>query len=119
MKDHLPQRMAGASLSESISSPASHPRAWAERRTMILVLLSLPLLAFLVVPVIALLLRVVPADLFAHIMQPAVAQAISLSIVTTTTSLLVTILFGTPFAFLLARRAFYGRHLLETLIDLP
>lgn len=86
---------------------------------MILVLLSLPLMVFLVVPVIALLLRVVPADLLAYAVQPVVAQAISLSIVTTTVSLLVTILFGTPFAFLLTRRAFTGRHLLETLIDLP
>lgn len=111
--------MAGVSLSQAASRPAARLRGWAEWRTPVLIVLSLPLILFLVVPVLALLLRVDIADLFAHLVQPQVAQAIALSMVTTALALLTTILFGTPFAYLLARRAFYGRHLLETLIDLP
>lgn len=111
--------MAGVSLPHPGFPSAPSPRWWVEQRTVILVILSLPLILFLGVPVIALLLRVDSADLFAHLVQPEVAQAIGLSIVTTTTALLATILLGTPFAYLLARRTFRGRHLLETLIDLP
>lgn len=110
--------MAGISLSHPPFPTASSPRRL-ERRTLWLVLMSLPLILFLVVPVVALLLRVVPADLLAHVMRREVAQAIGLSMVTTTISLVATLLLGTPFAYLLARRRFSGRNLLETLIDLP
>jgi molybdate transport system permease protein len=111
--------MAGIALPQPNFPSAPSARLWGERRTVVLVVLSLPLILFLGVPVIALLLRVEAPDLFAHLVQPEVAQAIGLSVVTTTTSLLVTILLGTPFAYLMARRSFRGRHLLETLIDLP
>lgn len=111
--------MTGVSLSHPSFPSAPRPRRRIEQRTVLLVLLSLPLILFLVVPVIALLLRVVPADLLAHLIQREVAQAIALSMVTTTISLMVTLLLGTPFAYLLARRQFRGRHFLETLIDLP
>lgn len=111
--------MAGISLPQHGLPSMPSPRLWVERRTVILVILSLPLIFFLGVPVLALLLRVDSAALFAHLVQPEVAQAIGLSVVTTTTSLLATILLGMPFAYLLARRSFRGRNLLETLIDLP
>jgi molybdate transport system permease protein len=48
-----------------------------------------------------------------------VAQAISLSMLTTALTVLLTLLFGTPVAYLLARRRFRGHTALDTLIDLP
>lgn len=111
--------MAGVSFPHSSIHSGPNSRPWIEWRPVILVLLSLPLISFLSVPVLALLLRVDSAGLFAHVVQPQVAQAIGLSIVTTSVSLLVTLLLGTPFAYLLARHSFRGQHLLETLIDLP
>jgi molybdate transport system permease protein len=81
--------------------------------------LSLPLVLFLSVPLAALLLRLSPASLLAHLVQPQVAQAIALSMITTSTTLLITLLIGTPVGYLLGRYDFRGRQILDTLIDLP
>ncbi len=51
--------------------------------------------------------------------QGRVADALVLSLVTTTISLGLMVAFGTPIALLLARRRFRGQVLLETVIDLP
>lgn len=92
-------------------------RAWG--RTLGIALASVPLLAFLVLPLLALLLRVSPARLIDNVTDPQVAQAISLSLVTTSATVSVTLLAGTPLAYLLARRSFHGHRLIETLVDLP
>ena len=109
--------MATVSLPQS--QAASPQRATTRRQVWLLGLLSLPLLLFLVVPLAALLLRVIPAQLLAHLLMPQVAQAIGLSMVTTTTTLLVTLIIGTPVGYLLARRNFRGKQVLDTLVDLP
>lgn len=84
-----------------------------------LVLASLPLLIFFVLPLLALVLRVPLRDPLAALTDPAVAQAIQLSLATTLVTLALTLLGGTPLALLLARRRFPGRVLVETIIDLP
>lgn len=104
--------------------PASAPHApvWQSRRwwrQTLLVLASLPMLLFILLPLLALLLRVTPAELLDNLLNPMAAQAIQLSISTTLTTLVITIIGGTPLAYLLARRRFRGRTLLDTLIDLP
>jgi molybdate transport system permease protein len=85
----------------------------------LLLLFSLPLLFFLLTPLLALILRVLPADLLVNLQKPPVTQAIILSMVTTGCTLLITLITGTPVAYLLARRRFRGRTALDTLIDLP
>ncbi len=84
-----------------------------------LVLASLPLLIFFILPLLALVLRVPLRDPLAALTDPAVAQAIQLSLATTLVTLALTLLGGTPLALLLARRRFPGRVLVETIIDLP
>jgi len=81
--------------------------------------LSVPFLAFLILPIVALLLRATPDRLFANLGQPQVLQAISLSLVTTLAATGITIVFGTPVAYLLAQRRFRLRRAIDTLIDLP
>ena len=88
-------------------------------RTWLLVLASLPLLLFLLLPCAALVVGVTPASMLEHVVEPQVAQAITLSGTTTLMTLVITILAGTPVAYLLARRKFIGRTVLDTLIDLP
>ncbi len=88
-------------------------------RRLLLVLASLPLLLFLLVPLIALVLRMSVADMLAHLSTPQVAQAITLSISTTLMTTLITVVSGTPVAYLLARHQFRGRTVLDTLLDLP
>lgn len=63
--------------------------------------------------------RIVPADLLASLANPQVVQAIGLSLTTTSITLLLTLLAGTPVAYLLAREKFRGRAALDTLIVLP
>lgn len=84
-----------------------------------LLLPALPLLCFLLLPLLALLLRVDVAMLPANLANPQVRQAISLSMTTTAVSTLLTLLFGTPLAYWLARRRFRGRAAIDTLLDLP
>ena len=82
-------------------------------------LLSLPMLAFLLVPLLALLLRISPQDLIANLTDPQVLQAISISLRTSTVTAAAAVVFGTPLAFILARRRFRLKKLVETLVDLP
>jgi molybdate transport system permease protein len=84
-----------------------------------LVLVSLPLLIFFILPLVALVLRVPLGDPLAALADPAAGQAIQLSLVTTLATLALTLLGGTPLALMLARARFPGRAALETLLDLP
>ena len=84
-----------------------------------LALLSLPLLLFLILPLVALVWRVQPVALAAHLVNPQVRQAIQLSLFTTALSTAVTLCCGTPLAYWLARRRFRGWGAIDTLLDLP
>lgn len=81
--------------------------------------LSVPLLGFLALPLLALLLRASPEKFFVNLSEPLVAQAIALSLGTTFIATAITLVFGTPVAYLLARRRFRLRRAIDTLIDLP
>lgn len=83
------------------------------------VLPSLFLLALLSLPVLALLWRAGTDGMLALIAQPSAVSALKLSLWTSTLSVLVSIVTGTPLAFVLARRKFAGKAFLELLIDLP
>ena len=103
----------------SASAQTTWRSRWQGQQTAFLWLLSLPLIAFLLIPLAALLLRLSPTALLSHLFQPQVAQAIALSMATTGATLLITLLVGTPVGFLLGRNEFRGRNLMDTLIDLP
>ncbi len=74
---------------------------------------------FLGIPLAALLLREPPSLLWSSIQQPETLLALHISLVTTTISTLLTVLFGLPVAYVLARVDFPGRKLLETLVTMP
>ncbi|HEU5382341.1 MAG TPA: ABC transporter permease, partial [Ktedonobacteraceae bacterium] len=76
-------------------------------------------LLFLGIPLAALLLREPPGRLWQALQQPEVLQALQLSILTTSVSTLLAIVFGIPVAYVLARSRFPGRHLLEILVSMP
>ncbi|UCD99984.1 MAG: molybdate ABC transporter permease subunit [Chloroflexota bacterium] len=81
--------------------------------------MSLPMLIFLSVPIVALFLRTSPSSLVENLRQPSVLQAIGLSLATTLVSTLIIILAGTPLAYAQARGQFHFSRLIDTLIDLP
>lgn len=99
--------------------PARKPKTGGPLAWLWLILLSLPMLVFLGLPLLALLVRIPLADLLGYLVRDNVRQALALSMTTTAVAVLLTIIFGTPIAYLLARRSFRGRTILETLIDLP
>ena len=88
-------------------------------RTWLLVGLSLPMISFVLIPCLSLLLRLSPADLLDSMATSQVQQAVTLSGITTGIATLITVIAGTPLAYLLARRRFRGKSVIETLIDLP
>ncbi len=77
------------------------------------------LLLFLVLPLVSLLVRVPPGVLAARLADPAVIDALRLSLITSGCSTAVVVVLGLPLAYLLATREFHGKRLLETLVDLP
>src|SRR5215208_1648972 len=83
------------------------------------ILPSLLLLGLLALPVFALLWRAGADGIFVFITQPSALAALRLSLVTSTVSVLIAIVTGTPLAFVLARRKFPGKTILELVIDLP
>jgi molybdate transport system permease protein len=76
-------------------------------------------LAFLVLPVVAIFVDVGPGELLASLDDPSALDALSLSLRTSLTALALIIVVGTPAAWLLATRSFRGRELVITLIELP
>jgi molybdate transport system permease protein len=85
----------------------------------IFVLPSLALLLLFALPIIALLWRAGADGLLPYITQPNVISALRLSLWTSALSVCITILTGTPLAFVLAHRKFIGKNWVEIIIDLP
>jgi molybdate transport system permease protein len=91
----------------------SPPTEW------LFVLPSLLLLALLALPVLALLWRAGAEGMLSSIAEPGARSALRLSLLTSTLSVAIAIVTGTPLAFVLARRKFAGKAFLELVIDLP
>ena len=82
-------------------------------------LLSLLLPLYILLPLIALPLSTSPRAFATHLFSEQALRALGLTIQTTIIATAVCILLGTPLAYVLARRSFPGRELLDTCIDLP
>src|SRR5581483_6204869 len=95
--------------------------AWsASLRTGLLTLAALPFVVIVGTPILAIFVRVIPTGALQRAAgETAVLQAMRLSAFTTVVSLTLTIVLGTPLAYLLARHRFWGRTLLDSLIELP
>ncbi|HMA46250.1 MAG TPA: molybdate ABC transporter permease subunit, partial [Frankiaceae bacterium] len=75
--------------------------------------------AFLVLPLVGLLVRAPWRRLPGLLGEPAVRDALTLSLLTATVSAGVSLLLGVPLAWILARVAFPGRSLLRAAVTLP
>jgi molybdate transport system permease protein len=82
-------------------------------------ILSAPYLAFLILPLLALLIRAPAGQIWENLHRAEVYQAIRVSLITSTAATLTSILLCTPLAFALARQRFRFKNILDTLIDLP
>ena len=77
------------------------------------------LLLLLGLPIASLVLRVPLGSLALRLAEPTIQEALRLSLLTTVASTLAIVAIGTPVAYVLATRAFPGKRVVETLIDLP
>jgi molybdate transport system permease protein len=76
-------------------------------------------LAFLVLPVVAIFTDSSPGELIASLGEPGALDALWLSLRTTTAAIALILLIGTPAAYGLATRRFRGRAVVITLVELP
>lgn len=91
-------------------------------RTRIPAALLLPAaigLAFLVLPLAGLLIRAPWSTLPSRLAEPAVAQALRLSLICASSATVACVVFGVPLAWLLARVDFPGRKLVRALVTVP
>lgn len=94
----------------------SRPR-WAFQLGATLALVGF--LAFLSLPLIAVFTDSPPAELLEALSRPSSIEALWLSLQTAGAALLITILFGTPAAYMLATRRWKPKPLITTMIELP
>jgi len=110
-------------LDASPARAVSGRRQWGRPRSPSLGLSVVPaaaLVLFLALPVVGMLVRAATAGgVWGAVQRPVVLDALRLSMLSTTIVLVLTLLFGSPLALLLARRRFRGIALVDTLVDLP
>ncbi len=87
--------------------------------TLLLWLALAAALAFLVVPIVALFVESPPGQVWEHLDDPVVVDALWVTAKTNAIAFGVTLLVGTPAAYLIGRRRFPGRSLVITLVELP
>jgi molybdate transport system permease protein len=76
-------------------------------------------LGFLVLPIVAVFLRVPPGELLDQLSSDIVRDAVVVTLKTNTIALALVLVFGTPAAYLVATCSFRGRALVVTLVELP
>lgn len=88
-------------------------------RRWVLIVSTLLGVIFLSLPILVLVLHMLEAQAWHTLDSELVSMAISLSLVTTGITAIITVLLGTPLAYVLARWRFTGRRLLRVLVELP
>ena len=76
-------------------------------------------LTFLLLPIVAIFLRIPPGDLLAQLGSDAARDALVVTLKTNAVANVLILAFGTPTAYLLASRRLRGRALAITLVELP
>ncbi len=92
---------------------------WQKARENAWKISTLPYLLFILLPLLALLLRANPTLISESLQNDQVIKAIRLSMTTSIITVGITLLIGTPVAYYLAHRHFRFHHFVDTLVDLP
>ncbi len=77
------------------------------------------ILIFIVLPLANMILLESPSSLLKILDDPKVGDAIWLSIYAAALTTMVAFIFGVPLAYLLARIDFFGKNIIESIIDIP
>jgi molybdate transport system permease protein len=101
------------------SAPREPGRPFGWGSAAVLVLAAI-FAVFLALPILTLIVRsILNGSLAAIAGSSALLAALGLSLATTAISMSITVAFGLPLAFVLARRSFRGKWLVEAIVDLP
>jgi molybdate transport system permease protein len=112
--------MPGHIGTDEPAGPAAPPRRRIRGRTPLGLAIPAGIgLAFLVLPLAGLILRAPWSTMVERLTAPGVLTALRLSLQTATVATVVSILFGVPLAWLLARVAFPGRRVVRALVTVP
>ena len=84
-----------------------------------LALISLPLIALIVLPLSKMVFTPTLSALWESLRDPQVVETIARSLGTSLAAALICFVFGTPLAYLMARKRFPGKSVVEAIIDLP
>jgi molybdate transport system permease protein len=94
-------------------------RLWQSRVPLLLAAPAALALLFLVLPLVGLVMRAPWADAGAVLTSEGALQALRLSMITATVSVIIVVLIGVPLAWILARPGLRGASLLRALITIP
>ena len=122
--DHTGIQVAGAALPRPFTSMKkngiSSTKIFGDGHLIWLFILpSAVMLALFALPLLSLFIRSFQAGFFSYAFSEQAFKALKLSLLTSTITTAVTILFGTTLAYMLARWKFRFRSWIELLIDLP
>jgi ABC-type sulfate transport system permease component len=95
--------------------PGHHGAAWLALQ----IALSGSLLTLLLLPIYALFTYAPPAEILAAATDPAVTTAIGLTLFASALAVVAAVVFAIPFGYLLARRRFAGKSVVESAVALP
>jgi molybdate/tungstate transport system permease protein len=86
---------------------------------LIAAILSGGLMMFVILPLLVTLFSVTPASLWDTLLDPQVVHSIAITFSAASIATVIAMLGGIPLAYLLARRSFRGKRLVEAVINLP
>ena len=86
---------------------------------VILAIIVLTYLLFVLLPIVAVFLRIQPSQVNAQLHNTVILEAIKLSLFTSAVATLIALVLAVPTAYFLATRNFRGKAVIDTLIDLP
>ncbi len=87
--------------------------------SLLMGLLTAILLGFVLLPILAIFVRVPPGQLVRQLGSPLARQALAISLWTSTIALVVILVVGTPVAYVLSRARWRGAAVVTTVLELP
>jgi molybdate/tungstate transport system permease protein len=113
--------MRNADNSRSVGGSFGNLYSWSRRNPMIILfsIVSILIILFIAIPIIAMVGSESPDSLGAALADPAVTSAIILSLTTAFYATLIALVMGVPLGYILARKHFPGKSLVQAVVDLP
>ena len=86
---------------------------------LIVALIVLIYFLFIIVPIIAVFLKMEPSQVSTQLQNAGIIEAIKLSLITSVTATVIAFVLAVPSAYFMVTRNFPGKSILDTLMDLP